>query len=164
MAKRPLAWGDTHVQQALVTATQVNLDLLLALTPSDTVTVTRIIGRLAVYSDDLDSVADSGMRIDIGIQVVTAQAFAAGGASVPSVAVATETPARGWLMKDRLLFMQAVGTDPLNRFRIPEAQYDIGAMRKVDRGKLILSLHSTIDLTAGINLRVVGLIRALCMT
>ncbi len=164
MPRRPLAWADTLIQQALVPATQVNSDLLNDLAAADTITSVRIVGRLMLYSDNVLSVVDSAMRLDLGIQVIPARTLTVGGAAIPNPSVSSEGPARGWLYRDRIVYVQSIASGPIDWHRVPEVQFDLGAMRKVDRGNLILSMTTNVDLGTAINCRLVGIVRVLCMT
>ena len=165
MARRPTAWADTNVQQALVDGVKVDLDLLSDLAAEDTKMAVRLIVKLALYSDNISSAVESAMRLDIGAQVVTQEAFTAGGAALPSPSISSQQPALGWYWKDRVLYIQGLdGAGVLNWHRVPEIQVDIRAARKVDRGILSLSMVANDDIGTPINTRVVGVVRVLCMT
>ena len=164
MADRARAWGDTLFDQALVSTVQVNLNLLTDLTPSDTITAIRLVGHLYLTSDNVLSTVDGAMRCDVGVQVVTAAALAAGGGAVPQVRLSSEVPARGWLWRETLITVTAVGAGPIDDHYVGEISFDIRSMRKVDRGVLIMSLESNLLHGTAYNTKISGLIRALCLT
>ena len=162
---RPLAWGETLLNQPLVNAAApVNVNLLTGVADSDTITVARLVGHLSYTTDNVENAVDGAMIVDIGIQVVTAQALAAGGAAVPNPGIADETPARGWLYHDRVVIINAITAGSLDWHTLPENRFDLRAMRKVDRGVLILSMRTTVIHGTSYNTKVVGIVRALCMT
>ena len=161
---RSKAWADTLVSQALVIGTQVNLDLLVDLTASDTITGIRFLGRLVLISDNALGAVDGAVQCDIGIQVVTDQAFSSGGAAVPQVSASAQVPARGWIYRDRLVFVNGVGAGPIDWHYEGETRFDVGTMRKVDRGTLLLSMRSGLAHGTGFNVKLVGIVRVLCMT
>jgi len=163
LAKRPLAWGDTIFDQALV-ASQVNLNLLTDLAPSDTITAARLVGHLYFTTDDVLNVVDGAMAVSCGVQVVTVRADAIGGSAVPNPSISAEVPARGWLWRDRGIVINAVGPGPVDFHFVSELKFDIRTMRKVDRGVLLLSLFPEGIHGTTFNTKVTGIMRVLCMT
>ena len=162
---RPLAWGDSLFAQPLVgAAAQVNADLLVNLTPSDTITVARLVIQLHLTTDNVFNVVDGMMTVDLGVQVVTDQAFTTGGSATPQVNVAAASPARGWLWRYRGIVINAVGTGPIDFHTAVEVRADIRTMRKVDRGKLILSMITGVSHGTVFNTKVTGIVRVFCMT
>ncbi len=162
---RPLAWADTIINQPLVgAASQVNLNLLVDLAPSDTITVARLVINLRYTTDSITQALEGAMVVDQGIQVVTAQAFAVGGVSVPQANISAEVPARGWLWRYRALVLNKVEADGDVWHYVDRAAVDLRTMRKVDRGILIYSVKTNVIHGTVYNTKVVGIIRALCMT
>ena len=92
--------------------------------------------------------------------MVTQEAFTA--AVVPDPEDDSEYPARGWLWRDRMIqaYANAAGTELEPYFMIPEVRFDVRAMRKVDKGKLVLtvtkagSVGSTLDVVYHASFRV----------
>jgi len=160
---RPRAWGDTLFNQPVVEgAATINSDLLVDLSPADTITAARLVGHLYVTTDNALGVVDGAIMVDFGIQVVSAEAFAAG--VTPDPNVSSEGPARGWLWRDRCLVINAVGAGPIDWHYVSELKFDIRTMRRVDRGKLILSTTARLAHGTAYNTKFVGIVRALCLT
>jgi len=162
-SKRPVAWADTLLNVALPSATlMVPVDLLATLTPSDTITVVRTIGHLYIITDSFSATNDGILGIDLGIGSTSEEAFDA--AVVPDPQTAGDVPARGWLWRDRVVYARANASGTVEDFHIPEIKFDIRSSRKVDRGKhYIVGFNSVLDGT-GFNVRLMGLVRSLCMT
>ena len=98
---RPRAWGDKLFRGTdLVAGTAQQFDLLATLTPSDTITVTRLVGHLTMMITVPWSSITTAMAIHIGIGVASAEAFALGATALPTLTTAGDTPARGWLYRD----------------------------------------------------------------
>ena len=163
---RPRAWGDTLVEFAIASAGVVStpLNLLTTLSPSDTITVARLIGHLTVLPTSLISTGNHVTNIDMGIGVASIEAFAAT-AGLPLPSIAADVPIRGWLWRERLTMAHHNddGTED-SYVKWPEVRFDLGAMRKVDRG--VLYFHAIVSLSGGtfVSITVHGLIRAMCIT
>ena len=136
MAKRPLAWADTIISNALAVGSGISPTLLANTPASDTIIIARLVIHLNVIPDAELSVIDGVMGVDIGIGVATVQAHAAG--ALPDPSVDAEAPARGWLWVDRMTIYTAVGAGPIDRWFFPEVYADIRTMRKVDKGVLYI--------------------------
>jgi len=163
MASRPVAWGDKIINKTITAnAASDNQDLLLRLTDSDTITVTRIIGDIAVVPESPLEAVDGVLAVDMAIGVAAAEAFSVN--ALPDANVDTEQPARGWLYIVRKTIYIAVGAGPVDRYMLPSWHFDVRAARKVDRGILYVSLSTTTLAGASFTTRWVGRIRALCMT
>ena len=159
---RPRAWGDVLLQSTISSGGALLTDLLANLSPSDTVTVIRLVGDLQFTPSAVSSVVDGTQVIDVGIGVASEEAFLA--TIVPDANAAGEQPARGWLYVARRVLYQAVDAGPLDRFIYPQFRFDIGSQRKVDRGRLYMTIHNSSDLGASQSVRVTGRVRALCLT
>jgi len=159
---RPRAWADT-VFANTITPTQLNSDLLLSVQQADTITAVRIVGHLKFVADEDPTAGLTLQSLSMGIQVVTGEALIAN--AVPDPNTSADTPARGWLWRDRL----AEWTDFTNNlyqgaFFFPEVQFDVRSMRKVDRGKLIFTLNKIVTLGVAHDMQMIGIIRVLCLT
>jgi len=162
---RPRAWVDRIITRTQGSVNQVD-DLLAAATVNlDTITVTRLLISLHVTPDVVTSNVSWGQRLDMGIGVVTGAAFDAGQASIPDPRVQSDAPARGWLWRASMAAswenLNALETGP---YVWPTQMWDIGAMRKVDRGKLVIVYAKTAFRGTESDVNIEGLIRVLCLT
>jgi len=133
----------------------------------DTITIARIILDLYATKDGGFTASTAGVqKIEMGICVVTEAAFDAGQASIPDPRVAADFPARGWLWRG-LMLVQWHNLNSIENetpYLIGHVQADLGAMRRLDKGRLVLiSSKTAIDGTE-IDYNVNGLIRVLCLT
>ena len=160
---RPRAWGDTVVDSN-VAGSQLNFDLLAELSPADVKTVVRVIIHLSFVPAEDGTTGVTVQRIPTGIQVVSLEAFTAG--VVPDPGTAPDQPTLGWLYRDVLTeYTDINSTSQILTWSFPEIRLDLRANRKVDRGVLVWTLGAKAA-SVGVphNLRVVGVIRALCLT
>ncbi len=158
-------WGDRNISVTLVPTVSQQLVLLANLSGGDTKTLVRLIGRLVAQPNDLVAQVDGSMVVDIGIGVVTDQAFAVAGASMPDPTLAAQQPARGWLYKQQMVVTKEHATGTTNEFtHIDTLQFDLKAARKVDRGTLFVRFEAN-NLTGAspFDVRLAGVIRALCL-
>ena len=164
MPSRPTAWGDTLMSVLIPSAAQMSpLNLLSALTPSDTITVARLIIHLTVVPANLATAGQATQLVDIGIGVAAAEAFNAG--VLPDPNVAGDVPARGWLYADRLVCAHESPSGTLEWGHYSEVRLDLRASRKVDRGILyIVANNSFLEGGASFSVRLIGRVRALCLT
>ena len=158
---RNRAWADTAVG-GIVGATPLIQDLLTSLTPSDTITAARLVGSIYMMGVDPESVRNGLVSIDIGIGVAAEEAFVA--AVLPDPDVNAEAPARGWLYKTRShVYEQNVGGSI--QHAVPGiVMFDIRTMRKVDRGRLYITFKANLVEGTDFDIRMSGLVRALCLT
>ena len=157
---RNRAWIDSRVI-ILLTATQVSIDLLGS-PKSDTITQVRSIGRLFFAPNLPDAVVTGNQFIDMGIGVVTADALTAG--AVPDPAVAGDSPARGWVYRSTVGMHHNNSSGTLQGYLYPIVTWDVVGQRKVDKGKLILTMDKGVLSGTAFNLDVIGLVRTLCLT
>ena len=160
---RPRAWGDTIVDSN-VAGSQLNFDLLAELTPADVKTVVRLIIHINLVPAEDGTTGVTVQRIPMGIQVVSQEAFLAG--VVPDPGTAADVPTLGWMYRDVLLeYTDINSTSQILTWSFPEVRLDLRANRKVDRGVLCwtVGVKSPVVGVAH-NLRMLGVIRALCLT
>ena len=148
---------------ALSAGTPVPQDLLSGMTVSDTITVVRLIGFLKVIPQSLTGQIDGVMVVDVGIGVSANEAFVAG--VLPDPNIGSDVPSMGWLYRTSLVCVKvhSSGTD----FEIAdfgEVRFDTRAGRKVDRGRLYINMIAGVVQDTSFPVRVIGLIRALCLT
>ena len=151
---------------ALVDATPQQADLLTQAPDLDTITVTRLIGRLYLVHNDLNAQVDSHMAVNLGIGVASVEGFGvAASAGLPIVGAAASSPPRGWLYRTQMDCLKVHATGTTNEITIRDmVSFDIGAMRKVDQGVLFF-LAESFDLAhSAATVRLTGLVRALCLT
>ena len=112
----------------------------------DTITVARLIGKFLFFPESQTSNVAYTQRIDMGIQVVTEPAFSAAGASLPDPRVEADAPARGWLWRESaVIIFHNLNADEKGPYHYPEVAFDIRAMRKVDRGRLVFTMVKTAE-------------------
>ena len=161
--RRRRAWCDILINLAMTNnASIVPVDLLVDFPDVDVKTVTRIIGDLTVFPDDRNGAIDSVQQVDVGIGVGSQEAFSAG--VVPDPNVQAEYPTIGWLYitTQVLVWNNSSGTNEVAH--IPTWHFDIGSNRKVDKGVLWLAAHNTGADGSGLNVRMIGRVRSLCLT
>ena len=160
---RRRSWADVLFNvTALVAGVKQDFDLLANAPATDTRTVVRILGDLWVMYSPNSTIVDSLSVVNLGIGVSSVEAFAAGGVSLPNPANPTQFPPRGWLyVNSQPVSQQAESNGVVNTWA--HFAFDLGAMRKIDKGSLFLSMQQD-DILVGGSMRVVGRTRALCLT
>ena len=160
---RPRAWSDSLFDTSIPTGGDLLSNLLAELVAVETATVTRLIGHLNLQATSTGEVEYAEI-VDVGIGVVSKEAFDVGVTAVPDPHVAGDVPARGWLYRARRLSifgLPSVG----GPFRIPAIfDFDVRAARRVDRGRLFMYIHTTNTGGTGTQMELVGLVRALALT
>ena len=165
MAKRPLAWGDTLFTGTQVTvAAQISpVNLLTQLTPSDRITVMRLVINLQLIPSNTAANGVGVQAVDLAIGVAAEEAFTAG--AIPDPNNSGDVPARGWLWRDRrgVAFQNSSGV--VEDWFYPTINVDIRTMRKVDRGILYLTaFNSSVQGATPYDVDIIGIVRALCAT
>ena len=163
MVSRNRARADTIFSVAtLVAGTPQHSNLLLNAPTVDTLTAVRVIGDLWFMYQPDSTVVDSLSISTLGIGVTSVEAFAAGGVSMPDPSNDAQYPPRGWLyVNSQPVSQQAESTGVLNH--MAHFKFDVRAMRKVDKGILFSTITNT-NIIIGGSMRVVGHVRALCLT
>jgi len=160
--RRPRAWGDLLVNRIVASGADATPDDLLADFPEIFVkTVVRSIGRLLVFPDDRNATFDSVQRLDLGIGVAAEEAFLAG--IVPDPDVGKEYPALGWIYRATGVMVSNNSSGTLEGYHYPELLWDTGANRKVDKGRLYLTMSNNIVDGTPATVRVAGLVRSLML-
>ena len=165
MPSRPTAWGFTNFTQAFTSGLRVTINLLTDLTPSDTITVDRIIVHLEVVPE-ISAHVIGMQRLVLGIGVCSVEAFAvANSVGVPDPSVSSEIPPRGWLWSDVLTMFTTEGqTNADFIWKFSEVRVDLRASRKVDRGVCFLTVSSKTVLGVGQTVNLIGRVGVLCLT
>jgi len=163
MVSRNRAWADLRLNgDALVVGTPITVDLLAVAPTVDTLTAVRIVGDITVSVLVGSTVVDSLSVVDLGIGVSSLEAFTVAGTSLPNPADAFDYPPRGWLyVATQPVRQQAESTGVI--VQVARFVFDIRSMRKIDKGKLFMTIvNSTI--TVGGAMEAVGRVRTLCLT
>ena len=157
-SQRQLFWHDTNLNASVSsTKTVIQLD------PGDeeTITLVRIVGRISVVPPSLSATSDGVIAVDLGIGVAGASAITAG--SVADPATDTQAPARGWLYANRIAVLRQNSSGTVEDWMYPTVEFDLRAMRKVDRGAVFL-VHDRALVSGTVwDPRLVGRIRCLFM-
>ena len=158
--RRGRTWADTILSTVITTGAVTGNNLLVDAPTVDTLTVQRIVGHLQILPADGFESVNSSMRIDLGIGVSSAEAFAAN--VLPDPDVVTEYPPRGWLWVDSVAYYHGVADGDPRHY--PEVKIDIRAARRVDKGVLFFAFRNTLVQNTTATVLMIGRIRVLCLT
>ncbi len=163
---RPAAWADTMLSMALGDGVSESANMLTTLSPSDTKTVVRLVGRLTALPQTPDAQVDGVMSVRMGIGVAAAEAFGiAASAGLPQPDIAADVPIRGWLYRQHMLVGKEHAGGVTNEWaHVDMVQFDLRAARKVDRGVLYFIAEANVIDGTAFGVRLIGLLRALCLT
>ena len=163
VSRRGRAWADFLVGHTLSTS-QISFDLLADLNAPETVTMTvvRIVGRILATPASANSALESLLDIDMGIQVVSQEAFAAG--VLPDPNTQSDYPAAGWLYRNRVGLYHQNTSGTVEGYHYPLLTFDIRAARKVDRGRLVLTINKGVIDGSDQDVNLVGIVRSLALT
>ena len=159
---RGRAWSDNLIANVLAGSTHDNVDLLAGVTDLDTMTVVRLVGHLWVVPTEEGTAGFTIQSISCGVQVVSDEALTAGAVAHP--AVANDVPSRGWLWRAVICEYIRTVSNVTETWLYPEVRFDIRAARKVDRGKLVLTMEKAALSGTQHDVMVVGIVRALVLT
>ena len=165
-SNRRRAWADSRFAGvSLVANTPLNTDLLEDDgIDSDTLTVVRIVGDLTINYLVSTTVGDSLSIADVGIGVSGSVAFATAGA-LPTPNSVTQYPDRGWIYVASQPVTQildaAGGVSIIDR--PARFVFDLRAMRKIDKGRLFMSVVQN-NITVGGAMQLTGRVRSLVLT
>ena len=160
--RRERLWLDELLNiQIGTTGTMTVVDLLANLDPAKTnVTVVRQLIDLTLYPDGLGQDVDGVQQLDLGIGVVSEEAFGAG--VVPDPNQETEYPRDGWLWVRRMVTTNQGGTSGAH-YESRHIDDDSRSQRKVDRGVLFLAGENSVSSGVGFTCRLSGRIRTLVL-
>ena len=161
--RRRRAWADTIVNEAISSGGQIIENLLANAPTVDTLTVSRMVGYLEV-TPIITSEVEYMQIIDVGIGVVSVDAFAAGAGSLPNPTVETDYPSLGWLYAARRMTWQFKAGNNEQQRHVAVFDFDIGAMRKIDKGRLFMMVSNSQGQGTATAATIIGRIRALCLT
>ncbi len=159
--RRRRAWADTRFAGTVlaVSATSKS-DLLAGLVATETKTVSRILIDLLVYHRSSTVFADVENGIDIGIGVVSSEAFTL--ETLPDMDAVADYPQAGWVYVSTLMCYRAEASTGLVAYPA-HFKADIRGQRKVDRGVLFMSILNT-GIQGSETVGITGRVRALCLT
>jgi len=163
---RPAAWADSMVSMGLADGVSQSLNMLTTLSASDTKTAVRLVGRLSALPQTPEGQVDGVMSVRLGIGVAASEAFGiANSAGLPQPDIAADVPIRGWLYRQHMLVAKEHATGTTNEWtHVDTVQFDLRAARKVDRGVLYFIVEANVVDGTAFNVRLTGLLRALCLT
>ena len=164
MPGRNRAWSDTIYIGAQINDGAVDVKDLLVNAPTvDTLTAVRIVLDLELRHGS-DEGADITSAVHVGIGVCSVEAFAVSEASaLPSPAVATEYPPRGWLYANTQHCSESGGAGAVQVQKSAIFKADLRAMRKIDKGILFMVVENQAILGATA-IDIWGRVRVLCLT
>ena len=161
--RRQPRWLDTLPDESVANNTQQQDSLLEGLTTPDTrgLTIMRMLVHLRVGPITPSAVIGT-QKVDVGVALVSADAFSA--AALPDPQVAGDRPVMGWLWRDQFQVVdeQAAGFARTAGFQ--EVRLDLrGRRRIIGTSELVLIMNnSNIEGTA-FSIRVSGIIRCLAL-
>ena len=157
--RRRTSWLDTGFSSFLGGGSAqyiFSLDGNLSINDLAGMTVTRTLVRISL-SYSATTPVDSVQAISYGIGIADREAYAA--SILPDPGTAADAPARGWLLKDMVSYVQddTILVPAMNMW------YDIRAQRKLDEGRLYMIFQN--DDVSGVSdsIQVRGLVRLLCL-
>ncbi len=157
-ARRRTAWDDQLLNVELTSGSQEEFQLLPAVTDPQKrgYTLVRMLFNL-VMAPSTPGAVSGQMATDIGIALVSADAFTAG--AVPDPSTDADFPVSGWLFRHRTLIRDETLASGIVEFtRVKE---DLRAMRKLDRSFVTLILETSGVEGTTFTVRAHGLIRTL---
>ena len=152
--RRQMAWTTKHFDSNIASAASVILDV--ALDHERECTVARVLLDLW-YDMQLTQAADTAQVIDVGIGVVTEDAFAA--LAVPDPNSDTDEPMEGWLYLARTNVRFEAAS---NTYRGGHLQADLRASRKLGRNTLMMHERNSVSEGAAVTIIRRGIVRVLC--
>jgi len=154
---RKTEWIDTLVSGVVSSAGQVRDSLLSDYISNELAgwTLTRQLVHIW-YATDSTQGSFLKAGIDVGVGLVTQEAFAAG--IVPDPGTEGDRPVLDWVWRDRLMIMS--NTDVTVRMPQIELRLDIRSKRKIGDGELLL-IHDNTAINSGFQVRLHGIVRSL---
>ena len=166
-SRRSRAWADQLYSNLLTDGGELTItDLLTGLDAVETKTVVRLILAMTISIPAL-SENEGAQIIDVGVGVVSADAFAAGSTALPNPQTESDVPTQGWLYRTRGIVSQALptGGTPTAMWReTMTVNVDIRSGRKVDRGILYMRVLNSPQEGTAQSVRLTGISRCLVLT
>ena len=149
-------WVDTILNEVPTSGGQASDSLLGGLSEQDTRGLT-LIRMILAFSLTSESIAGAyGIQsIDVGVGVVSQEAFAAG--IFPDPVTASDKPPRGWIYRTNRAVAQNGAGSPI----IQEVLADIRGARMVENGELVIIVNNSNIVGTSFTCRVRGLVRCL---
>jgi len=154
---RKTFWHDRLFSISVSTGAQSVTDLLTSLSQDETrgITIARTVIRLAMVSPT--AVSDGSQALDIGLAMVSSDAFGAG--AVPDPNVETDIPVNGWVFRTRV-YVPGNANGPTDPTPVRE---DIRAMRKLSGAIYTLVANNTAQDGTAFSVRMIGIVRTLVL-
>ena len=155
--RRRTVWVDTILDVNMGTTPNQEVTSLhpSMLTENFDLTVVRLIASLTFSAQTL-LVVTGQARVDIGIGILSQEAFAA--SVVPDPDIVGDVPATGWLWRTRLIVSDATASPGLAPTVV---NADLSSMRKLQRGELALIVDSNVRVGTAFNVNMTGIVRVL---
>ena len=155
--RRGTAWDDLYLSGSVANAGQDIVRLLPNVSDTEKrgCTAIRVLYH-AWYSPTSPGVANGVMSLDVGIGLVSDDAFSA--SAVPEADDADDFPVAGWVYRDRWAVMDSVDSrdiQPVEAFR------DLRAQRKLDRSSLVMLHEASTHVGTAFTIKFIGLVRVL---
>ena len=159
-ARRRRLWETLGHAATIANGAQTFVDLLQNIPDTEQMglTVTRLLFDMW-FTPDVGTGADGAQMVDVGIGLVSEEAFNAG--ILPDPNQNADQPVTGWLFKARTVVQVMVSPDAVLGGHM---QVDLRAQRKMgQRAKLVLIMNNTAVVSTSFNVRNTGMTRVLCL-
>jgi len=156
MAARPTDWLDTRLGMTVASGAQSSQSLMGAVSNIEARRYTLIRSLLRLELLSLSTAVAYGVQIvDIGVGIISVEAFTAG--VFPDPNVDNDKPAKGWIYRTQVAVSQnGIGTV------IPiSLTADVRGARKIERGELFIVANSASVVGTTFTIGINGLFRAL---
>jgi len=155
-----MLWIDTAFVQAVASAGTAAVSMTQQFSDAESRLVQMTLMRTIIGMDVGATVHDSGegsTRFDFGIGVVSQAAFAV--PTLPSPAIVTEFPIRGWVIRERHRLFAFAADDPTIFTR--RIERDLRSRRKLENGEMFIRFDNTAQEGTSVAITVTGLVRQL---
>jgi len=158
-------WIDTLVQTQLASGgvAAPNLDNNFSQNDLRGITIVRALIHLSfltVIEGDVDGIE----QIQCGIGVASRDAFGIGVTALPNSEINAERPPRGWIWKEYFTVRE---TDQAPNELAPgffiDYRADVRTKRRLDDGRIYLTMRNGLVSGTGFTVQIAGLIRVLCL-
>ena len=159
-ARRQTVWFDTLHDNTIGSSGVLNETLLTGMSNIVQRTQGMTLLRTIICHDYSYAIHDSGegsQVLDVGIQLATQEAFAAG--VLPDVEDDSEFPNRGWIYRCRHKLHGFAADQPMVDVRT--VYRDLRSQRKLENAELIITFKNTVDSGAASSVQIVGITRCL---
>ena len=162
-SRRQRAWADDLISVSVVAGSPQTRDLLTNAPVIDTMTAVRIVGYIEV-NGAITTEIEYAQLCDVGIGVASIEAFTVAGTSLPAPNVDSDYPPRGWLYVARRQAWQFKAGGAQQQRHDAVFEFDVRSMRKIDKGRLFITMASTDQGGTSTTMLFNGRVRTLCLT